>query len=248
MQLLRRVPFAIAVTILLAACGLGGTPQSPAPTPEDEFDPLGAWQLVVGTADGAAIPIVEGHPITANIQGSEISGSAACNHYGGRVNLTGGRLTIAELGMTAMACVDAGVMESEAAYTAALSRVEAIGGDDDQLVLSGSGVELRFDRLSPPPTADLVDAVWVLETLFVGDIASSPLGERATLELRSDGTFSGSTGCRSFSGEWLEQGAQIIAPIFGMEQTECPAEQSAERPGQPRRERHRRWVRAKHRG
>ena len=117
-------------------------------------------------------------------------------------------------------------MTAEGAYTAALAAVESIGGDGDELVLSGPNVELRFSALAPPPTAEVVDTVWVLETLFVGDVASSPVGELATLELRSDGTFNGSTGCRSFSGEWLEQGEQIVAPTFGMEGAECPADLS----------------------
>ena len=115
-------------------------------------------------------------------------------------------------------------MAAEATYTAALNSVESIGGDGRELVLGGPNVELRFTALAPPPTAEVVDTVWVLETLFVGDVASSPLGEPATLELRSDGTFIGSTGCRSFSGEWLEQREQILAPSFGMDGTECPAD------------------------
>ena len=68
--------------------------------------------------------------------------------------------------------------------------------------------------------------MWVLETLFVSDVATPALGEPATLELRSDGTFSGSTGCRSFSGDWLERGEQIVAPSFGMDGAECPADLS----------------------
>ena len=91
-------------------------------------------------------------------------------------------------------------------------------------MLSGRDVELRFARLAQPPTAELVDRVWVLETLFVGDIAAPAQGERATLELSSDGTFTGSTGCRSFSGQWVEAGNQIDAPIIGMDQLECPAD------------------------
>jgi heat shock protein HslJ len=125
--------------------------------------------------------------------------------------------------MTAMGCEEP-VMAAEAAYTAALTAVESIGGEGGELVLSGPNVELRFSALAPPPTAEVVDTVWVLETLFVGDVASSPLGEPATLELRADGTFSGSTGCRSFSGEWLEQSEQIVAPSWGMDGTECPAD------------------------
>ena len=135
--------------------------------------------------------------------------------------VAGDGLTIDELGMTAMGC-EQDVLTSESAFTDGLARVDAIDREEGALVLTGPGVELRFEALPPPPTAELVDTAWVLDTLFVGDVASSPEGEPAMLELRSDGTFSGSTGCRTFSGQWLEQGEQIIAPTFGMAQTECP--------------------------
>jgi heat shock protein HslJ len=213
---------ALVLVVALAGCGSAGV--SPPSASAQPFDAQGAWQLRVGTADGEAIPIVEGHPITLTIEGSEIGGTAACNHYGGRLQVSGGRMSIQGLGMTAMACVDAGVMEAEAAYTAALGRVESISGEGGELLLGGEGVELRFERLPAPPTAEIVDTEWVLDTIFVGDVASSPLGEPATLQLRADGTFEGSTGCRSFDGNWQEQGAQIITPTWGMDGRECPAD------------------------
>ena len=48
------------------------------------------------------------------------------------------------------------------------------------------------------------------------------------LELFDDGTFSGSTGCRTFSGEWTEQGDQIAAPTWELDEKTCPAEVSAQ--------------------
>lgn len=222
MQPARRFPL-LAVALMLTACGSVGSPSPDAS--EDPFDPQGSWELISGSVDGAEIPLVDDHPITLTIEGTEIGGTAACNSYGGRLTVTDGRLEIRDLGMTAMACEEP-LMAAEAAYTVALNSVESIGGEGGELVLSGPNVELRFDALPPPPTAEVVDTVWVLETLFVGDVASVVLGERATLELRSDGTFSGSTGCRSFSGDWLERGEQIVAPSFGMDGAECPADLS----------------------
>lgn len=217
------VPLWLVAALVLAGCGSAGT--SAPGSNDDPFDPQGAWQLDSGTSNGAAIPLVDGHPVTLTIEGSEIGGTAACNHYGGRLTVTGGRIEIGELAMTAMGCEEP-VMAAESAFMAALSGVETIGGDEGRLVLRGPQVELRFDALEPPPTAELVDTAWVLETLFVGDVASSPRGGAATLELRADGTFVGSTGCRAFSGDWLERGGQIVAPSFAMDQTECPAELS----------------------
>ncbi|MGH2416980.1 MAG: META domain-containing protein [Candidatus Limnocylindria bacterium] len=212
---------ALALVLLLAACGGAGAP-SPDPSGEP-FDPQGSWRLASGDADGAEVPIVDDHPITLTIEGSQIGGTAACNSYGGRLTMTGGRLEIGDLAMTAMGCEEP-IMAAESAYMAALGAVDAIAADGEQLVLSGPGVELRFEALPPPPTAELVETAWTLETVFVGDVASSTIGDPALLILHADGTFNGSTGCRTFSGEWVEQGEQIVAPSWGLDEAECAAD------------------------
>jgi heat shock protein HslJ len=205
----------LAVVVFLAACSSPGA----TPTPAGELDLEGSWELTGGTD----VPIVDDFPITLAFTGSEFSGVSACNQYGGRVSVAGGDFSMGELFMTDMGC-EAHVLAAEQAYHAALLEVDRVAREGDALVLSGPGVELRFALLAEPPTAELVDQTWVLETLVVGDIASPPMGEPATLELSSDGTFTGSTGCRTFSGEWLERGNQIDAPSMAMNEEECPAE------------------------
>ena len=210
-------PLPLLLALFLAACGApGATPSANADLPIE-----GSWQLVSGQTGAGEVPIVVDRPITLTIEGSSVSGTAACNSYGARLVGVGGRVRMDELGMTAMGC-EPDVMASESAYTAALSAVSEIGRDGDELVLVGPGVELRFEALPPPPTAALVDTEWVLETVFVGDVAASVVGERATLELRSDGTFSGSTGCRSFTGTWIEQGERIADTSMQMDGADCP--------------------------
>jgi heat shock protein HslJ len=180
--------------------------------------------LASGTVDGAPLPTLDDHPITAVVDGSSISGRSACNRYGGRVDVAPGGVTIGELFGTDMACGPDEVMALESAYLGALGRVRAIEVIDGQLAMRADGVDLRFERQPEPPVADVIDTTWILETVFIGDVASRPGGDPATLELRSDGTFSGSTGCRTFTGRWIESGAQIEAPDLRMGETECPAE------------------------
>jgi heat shock protein HslJ len=215
----------VLLTGLVAACGGAGGP-TPDPTVPAE-DPAGAWRLEAGTVSGERIPLVDDAPITLVIEGSEMSGVASCNSYGARIAFANGGIELSELGMTAMGCEEAR-MAAEAAYVRALDAVDALRLEDTDLVLTGREVELRFVRLEGPPTADLVDTAWVLESVFVGDVASAPMGEPATLLIRSDGTLSGSTGCRTFDGTWLERADQILAPILGMNEIECPAELSGQ--------------------
>jgi heat shock protein HslJ len=122
--------------------------------------------------------------------------------------------------MTAMACEEP-VMASEAAFVAALPRIldATLGGD--RLTLLGPGVELAFDRLAPPPVAEMVGTDWVLESLVVGDVVSSVAGAPATLRLDAGGTFSGGTGCRTFQGRWIQASGGITPTDLAMDQTEC---------------------------
>lgn len=212
----------ITLIVVLAACGSPAVSAEPSAT--IGADPTGAWQLASATVDGRALELLADHPVTAVIDASTIGGRSACNEYGGRIELAGDGVRIGELGMTAMACAPEEVMALEEAYVAALRRVRAIEVIDGQLALRGEAIDLRFDPQPPPPVAELVDTSWVLETMFVGDVASPPGGDPATLELRADGTFSGSTGCRTFTGRWIEAGAQIQAPELRMDDAECPAE------------------------
>ena len=215
--------FATLFVLVLAGCG--GSESTPRTDPGDG-DPQGDWQLIEGTVNGQAVPILEDHRITLSLEGSRVGGTAACNSYGGTLRVDGGRLRIEDLAQTAMACVDEAAMTAEAIYMGGLAAVESIGLDGDELLVEGPGVELRFVELAPPPTAELVDTVWTLHTLVLGEVASS-VAAPATLELRSDGTIHGSTGCRTFDGTWVERGDEIVATSLATTDEACPLELQA---------------------
>lgn len=212
---------ALLLLLALAACGQS----RPTPTIDPgDGDPQGDWQLVEGSVNGEPVPILEDYRIMLTLEGSRIGGTSACNSYGGTLRVDGGRLRVEDLASTAMACLDEAAMTAEGIYLSGLAAAESIGLDGDQLLIGGPGVELRFDELAPPPTAQLVDTVWTLETLVMGDVAAAAAGEPATLELRSDGTIHGSTGCRRFDGTWVEQGDEILTPKLVTDDRACPPE------------------------
>lgn len=211
-----------AVGLLLALALVSGCGEAAGPASIER-----AWQLTSGTLQGEAIPIVDGFPITLTIETDTLGGTAACNGYGGSYTLVDGALVISELAATAMACAPEETMASESAYLEALSRATSVTAIDEQLTVAGEGMELEFLALPPVPTADLTNTVWVLETLIDGGSASSVGGERATLELFTDGSMLGSTGCRNLNGRYVVSGAEVfINELAAM--GECPQELEAQ--------------------
>jgi heat shock protein HslJ len=198
---------------------VGGACAAPA---EPTADPTGIpWELVSGTVDGTEVTLVGSHPVTLTISDEEIGGTAACNGYGATVTVSGSTIEIGELASTAMACAPDEVMESETQYLEALPRVEEFTSTASRLTLTGEGVELSFIALPQVTIADLTGEVWVLESLIQGAIVSNAAGDRATLELYTDGSMLGSTGCRSLHGSYTVDGAEVVMTEMSAE-GECP--------------------------
>lgn len=205
---------------LMAASIVAGCGVTPAPSPAPPIDLSGDWQLDRGTVDSAPFPVVDDAPITFSVKGTEIGGRSACNHYGGVIVMDGGGPRFEMTSMTAMAC-EQPVMAAEAAFVAVLPRLSGATRDGDLLMLTGQGVELVFGRLEPPPLAEVVGTVWVLDSLVVSDVAASAAGDQATLRLGAGGTLAGGTGCRTFSGRWVPANGGITVTELAMDQTEC---------------------------
>lgn len=164
---------------------------------------------------------MDGHPITLSFTEGGAGGTAACNGYGGTYTVSGNEITFSEIFGTEMACFPDETMTSEQMYLDAFSRVETFAMGEDTLTLSGEGIELEFVALPPVPIAELTGTVWVLDSLVQGDSVSSVVGERATLELFTDGSMLGSTGCRSLNGRYTVTGAEVLLNELSAE-GECP--------------------------
>jgi heat shock protein HslJ len=184
----------LALAMTIAACGEEQPPGA---------DPFGdtTWQLTSGTVDGTAIVLIDGYPITFQVDNGQVGGRSACNSYGGEITIENGVIVLGPVHMTEMWCGDEAVMDLEAAYLAALARVSGAALEADQLLLTGPGVELRFAAQPEEPDAALIGPMWTLDTIIEGEVASTPAAE-ATLVFAADGTVSGSTGCNSLFGDY----------------------------------------------
>jgi heat shock protein HslJ len=183
------------ITLVLSACAED--------QPVGAGDPFGSttWVLISATVDGAPLALVPGSPVTLTVADGSVGGRAACNSYGGDLTIADGVVTIGSLIQTEMACLDPGVMDLEQAFLAALPRVTGAATDATTLLLSGDGVEMRFEAQPEPEPTALIGTPWALDTIIDGDAASTPAAP-ANLLIADDGTVSGSTGCNSLSSTY----------------------------------------------
>ena len=179
----------------------------------------GEWQLEAGTNQGQAVPIVAGSRITLKVDGTKAGGSAACNIYGGTIQVNGGSVSISALSMTEMACQE-DLMASEAAYLAALPRVTTVALSGNSLVLSGPQVELRYTRVPAVADADPVGTTWILESLINGETVSSTVAQ-ATLQLGDDGRIAATTGCRQVTGTYTMSAGKVQVTLDPYDMIGC---------------------------
>lgn len=210
-ELHRAVAIGAAITLLVGCSLLRGGAGG---------DLNGEWKLQAGTNQGQAVPIVPAATITLKINGTQVGGQAACNSYGGKLQVNGTSITISELVQTEMACVDENVMASEAAYLAALATVDRAERAGNSLVLRGPQVELRFALVPPVPDAALIGPVWVLESLIDGDVVSSTAAQ-ATVQLQPDGKLTASTGCRTVTGSYSVSGSHVDVALDPFDTIGC---------------------------
>ncbi|MDH3190257.1 MAG: META domain-containing protein [Acidimicrobiia bacterium] len=205
----------VVIALVLTACG--SQPDLAAPQGLD-----GSWQLVTGTTAAGPLDLIDSHPVTLVIDAERVSGTAACNSYGGELSVDGTALSVSNLSQTEMACEPMTTMDLERDYLSALASSNAIALDGDELVITGPESELRFTSLQPPPAADLLGSVWALESLVTGEVATSAIGD-PTLEFYSDGSFIATTGCRNLTGTYVESGPEIQTTDMKA-QGECTAD------------------------
>ncbi|MGA7097202.1 MAG: META domain-containing protein [Acidimicrobiia bacterium] len=179
----------------------------------------GDYQMTSGVADGESIPLQEDHPVTLTIDGDHVKGTAACNEYGGTIVVEGDHVTISDLATTEMACFPEESMVTGRKFLAALTSVDTFEPDEGSLTLIGPGIQLDLQRQPAIPTSGLNGTVWVLDSLVDGETVSSVTADRATLEMYTDGSMLGSTGCRTFHGGYSLDGSRVTISQFRAEGT-----------------------------
>ncbi len=148
-HLVSRLTLLLVVAVSVAACGSDPEPvgSPPAGAPIELVNT--AW--IVRSVAGRA-PIAGAVP-TISFSADAIAGSGGCNHLGGRYRYepSSRRIAFAELGMTAMGCVQPGVGDFETVFVQALGSATQAGLDaNGQLIVTGGAGEIVFVHLEHP--------------------------------------------------------------------------------------------------
>jgi heat shock protein HslJ len=93
--------------------------------------------------------VMEGTEITATFEDGQVKGMAGCNSYFGAYQVQGQRLTVGQVGVTEMFCMEPeGLMEQEAFYLETLGDAQRYEFTDGRLMIFRSdGEALTFEPM-----------------------------------------------------------------------------------------------------
>lgn len=210
---------ALVAVVALVAAVTAGCGDRAGTADAGDVDLEGSWHLVTGNDAQGAFDLA-GRDVTLVVEGGEVSGTSACNHYFGNVTVDDETVAFGGLGGTEMGC-DPPVMDLEQRYLTALAAVDQGVRTRDDLTLVGPDISL--DLALDPPVEDeaLTGTVWRLMSLIEGETVSSVLGD-GKLVLGDEGTFEGSSGCRDLRGEYTLDGTTVSVGTLETGSGSCP--------------------------
>jgi heat shock protein HslJ len=186
-----------------------------------EKDPLAtalpgtAWELgTIGSQDGTASSVLSGTTISLTFDAETLRGSAGCNRYFGSYEATGDQIAISGIGSTKMHCGDAGVMEQEQQYLAALGEISSFKFGSETLTFFDEEGNARLVFHPKSNEITLESGTWMLESIRKGGSQRTVLPDRAVTALFRNGSVGGTGGCNSYSAayEVSEDGRLNIEP------------------------------------
>ncbi len=130
----------LVVAFAVSACGPAGEPSLS----------RSAWPATLAGSSWTAIrvggqPTVAGSEPTAAFAADKLTGTTGCNQYFASYKYDRGVIEIKDLGSTAMACLAAGIGETEQRFVTAMQGASSVSIDPaGQLVLDGRGGSITF--------------------------------------------------------------------------------------------------------
>jgi heat shock protein HslJ len=161
------------------------------------------------TVGGEPDPLVDGSELRISFDAEgTLSAGAGCNNMFGETDpevLDAGRLEVAQLGSTEMACSEE-LMAQEQWFADLLTTGVSWRYDDAsrEVVLEGDDVVIRLtDEELVRPVVPFEETAWRSDSLIRGEVVSSTTDDfAATLRFLEDGTVEINSGCNTGSASW----------------------------------------------
>lgn len=171
----------------------------------------GEWRVMSGIVDGEPVQLLDGSPITLTAAGPTLSGSSPCNSYEFTIEPREAGVEIVDGFVTEVGC-DATLTALEEIYLRSVGPTASYTVDATTLTWQTPTATWVFERIEPTAPVSLVGTVWVLNgVLYEFGGMSAPGIEAGRIVFAADGTFTGSTSCRDFTGTWATDGTTINA-------------------------------------
>ena len=202
-RILGALVIGIAVAVLIAV-GSMAINRPPEPTP----DAAEAWRLVSLTVDGHVSMPIDGYLTTLFFRGDVIAGTAVCNGYSGRYELSVDNFRVLEgLATTAELCPADDQAFEELFVTAMMAMTRAMR-ERDRLEFAGDRVAAVFDKLPRLDVEPAFDHAWQLAS---GSVQEQPLPPSdGFLALGADGGIEYGTSCLTRRGTYVVQPDYIV--------------------------------------
>lgn len=212
----------LIAALLVAACAPLSQPVLQPPAGSSSAGSAAALDGTSWTLDSMGDqPVAGGATITAEFAGGQLGGSSGCNSYSASYQAAGGTLSLGPIAMTEMACLEAGLMEQEQAYLAALQSATAYRLAGDTLQIDSEAGVLAFQAQQPVSDAALENSEWLLTTFIQGDVAMSLLAGSEITALFAGGQVSGNAGCNDYMAEVKVDGGRLAVGPLGMTKKLC---------------------------
>lgn len=205
----------------LSGCGDGGGRRDPGASVDPGPGPI--TYVVTGvTVDGARHALVAGTEIRIRFGSGQVTLTAGCNTMSGNYTLQESRLTVEPLATTEMGC-DQARMKQDTWLSGLFAKPVQFMSGDNATIVSGTTVLALSDRASVHPDKPLVGTRWKLDTIIVGDVASSvPSGHKGSLRIEGR-TLHGTDGCNDGTGTVLIRGGLISFSDVEFTELPCPS-------------------------
>lgn len=210
----------LPAALALAACG-GDTPQA-----GTDLDLEGSsWTLSSLVTDGSQTPVVDESTLVFASDG-EVAGSTGCNRFTGRWQQDGSALTITVGATTLAACASPELNQQEQQLIDALGRTAAVRQSDDSLELLDDQREVLL--VYQASLSELTGTAWQATGVNnqTGGVESTALTSSVTAEFADDGTVTGFSGCRDYTGSYEAADGTLSVTDISLDGPECSGDEA----------------------